>query len=694
MNVATRLTAVRLGAALYPALLAAVSAIAQSATPVISLEAAPNAASTASVAGTASFEHAPANFRAFAPARLGERTPAQRLTLHFSAPTKLIRIESSTDFLIDNGTTCAEGKSYAAGGSCVLMARFTPQGAGRRLGKLTITHTASAQPMAIGLGGYGYAPVISFTPALMSTVPASHPGGVGILSSAQNLAVDGGDSLYIADTGNGLIRYMDSSGTIINLASGYAGALGVAVDTFGEVYFDVPSTGIMYEIYGYGPVVQETGSGSASCPASAPCTLSSQFLGTPGSMSIDSYNHLFFVDSHQGAAMSTVQPIPANLIYLYDPFPYQQTPSAPMAADAGDNLYSLWVNADDSGVCEIVRQTLFDAENSNVNFIKVAGGHTCGYSGDGGQAGNAEIGNKIGQITFDLAGNLYFSDTGQHRVRRIDAATGIISTVAGTGVAGYTGDGNSATVATLSSPTGVAVDSQGQVYIISGAATTGTVQLVRKLGPNGRLAFAAQKTATASAAKLVTVANTGNAALTMTKAVITGTNAGDFTVDPNTTSCILTAGATLNAGQSCKVGIVFKPAAVGARAANLVLLDNTVTNSNTVQLSGTGSATLTTKTALTSAKNPASVCTSLTFAVAVTGTGTVKPTGKVVLKEGTSVLAAANLTNGAAKFSNLKLNVGTNVLAARYQGDSANASSVSAPLQQKIVASGTCPAAN
>ncbi len=405
MNVATRLTAVRLGAVLCTALIASGAALARSATPAISLESEPDADRSASVAGTASFEHAPANFRSFAPARLGEATPAKKLTLHFSASTKLIRIESSADFLIDAGTTCAEGKSYAAGGSCVLMARFTPQGPGRRLGRVKITHTASAEPMSLGLGGFGYAPVISFTPALITTVPATHPSGVGLLSAAQNLAVDGGDSLYIADSGNGLIRYMDSSGTITTLASGYTNAMGVAVDTFGEVYFDVPATGKMYEIYDYGPVVQDTGTGSSSCTVGTPCTLGAQMLSLPGEMSMDPYNNLFFADGHQGAAMSTVQPIPANLIYLYDPFPYQQTPSAAMAVDAGDNLYSLWANG---GVCEIAQSTLFNAENSNVNFTKIAGGHTCGFSGDGGQARNAEIGNKVGQIAFDLVGQPVF----------------------------------------------------------------------------------------------------------------------------------------------------------------------------------------------------------------------------------------------------------------------------------------------
>src|SRR5579862_3660673 len=163
MNVATRWIGSRLCATLFPAFLIPAAAFAQP-DPVISLEAPTNAVAPAPIAGTASFDHAPANFRAFAPAKVGEQSPAQRLTLHFSAATKLTRIESSADFLIDQGTTCAEGNSYAAGSSCVLMVRFTPQGPGRRLGKLTIAHTAAAEPVTFALGSFGNAPVISFTP--------------------------------------------------------------------------------------------------------------------------------------------------------------------------------------------------------------------------------------------------------------------------------------------------------------------------------------------------------------------------------------------------------------------------------------------------------------------------------------------------------------------------------------------------
>jgi len=786
MKIVTGWITVRAAVLLCPALLGTSAALAHSSSSVISLDPAGNAPGTAPVRGEASFANPPANFRSFPAARVGESSLAEQLTLRFAASTELTRIDSTRDFTVEPGGTCATRTMYASGASCTLLVRFTPQGPGPRLGKLTITHTAAAQPAAIGLGGNGYAPVVSFTPAVISTVSGTFAGSKGLLSAAQNLTVDGGDSLYIADTGNNIIRYMDSSGNITTLASGYSAPNGIAVDTFGEVYFDLPAANSLYEIYDYGPVVQANGTTTGTCPAATPCVLSSHALSEPGTMSMDLNNRLFFADADQGAALATVQPVPANLIYLYDPFPYQTNPPSPVAVDASDNLYSFWTAANNN--CEIVRQALFDAENSNVNFTKIVGGHTCGFSGDGGEAGNAEIGARVGQMAFDVAGNFYFSDSVNQRVRRIDAATGIINTIAGTGTAGYSGDSGAATSAQLSSPSGVAVDSQGQVYVISSAAATGTAQVVRKLGPNGLLSFGAQLRGSASAAHLVTVANTGNSALTLTNAVLTGTNPGDFSVDPDTTSCDLSAEATLNAGQSCKVGILFKPAAAGARSANLVLLDNTVTNSNTVQLTGTGtlpaptfvitsppsgtsvksgtavifavsvtstsspaptgtvkfsvngtpigsavtlssgkasvSVTETTvgtynlsatysgdanyaaagpitrsynvtaaaaasKTSLASLANPTMECKPVEFSVRVTGTGGTHATGKVELKKGTTVLAAASLSNGGAKLSTSALTVGTNVLTASYQGDARNRASTSAPLSQVILSSGS-----
>lgn len=93
----------------------------------------------------------------------------------------------------------------------------------------------------------------------------------------------------------------------------------------------------------------------------------------------------------------------------------------------------------------------------------VAGDGTSTSAGDGGLATLAKVQNPTG-IALDASGNLFFSETNAHRIRRIDGNTGIITTVAGTGIAGTTGDGGAATAARLIFPQGVAVDAAGNLY--------------------------------------------------------------------------------------------------------------------------------------------------------------------------------------------------------------------------------------
>src|SRR5437868_701147 len=93
-----------------------------------------------------------------------------------------------------------------------------------------------------------------------------------------------------------------------------------------------------------------------------------------------------------------------------------------------------------------------------------AGNGTAGYLGDGGAATSAEVHQTEGVAT-DSAGNLYIADWTNNVVRKVAAGTGVITTVAGNGTAGFTGDGSAATSAELKGPTGVAVDNAGNVYI-------------------------------------------------------------------------------------------------------------------------------------------------------------------------------------------------------------------------------------
>ena len=108
-----------------------------------------------------------------------------------------------------------------------------------------------------------------------------------------------------------------------------------------------------------------------------------------------------------------------------------------------------------------------DAQYSYV-LTSIAGTGSAAFLGDGLPATNAQINNPKA-ITLDGAGNVYFADYSNQRIRKIDAS-GIITSIAGTGTAGYTGDGSPATAANINYPWGIATDSTGNVYFSTGTA--------------------------------------------------------------------------------------------------------------------------------------------------------------------------------------------------------------------------------
>ena len=114
----------------------------------------------------------------------------------------------------------------------------------------------------------------------------------------------------------------------------------------------------------------------------------------------------------------------------------------------------------------------------------IAGNGTYGYSGDGTLATSAELNYPWG-VAVDRVGNVYIADGGNARIRKINTA-GIISTFAGNGTYGYSGDGGSATSAKLSGPWSVAVDGAGNVYIAEAGNTfTATGSRIRKINTSG-----------------------------------------------------------------------------------------------------------------------------------------------------------------------------------------------------------------
>jgi uncharacterized protein (TIGR03437 family) len=156
-----------------------------------------------------------------------------------------------------------------------------------------------------------------------------------------------------------------------------------------------------------------------------------------------------------------------------------------LAFDPSGNLY----------IADLVDQVVRVVTTSSGIVNTYAGvGLTSGFKGDTGPAGDAWLSFPAG-VAFDSAGNLYIADSNNHRVRKVTGATGKITTVAGTGVEGYNGDGIPATSAQLYKPTGVLVDPSGNLYIADNENNR-----VRKV--------------TASTGIITTVAGNGNAGYT------------------------------------------------------------------------------------------------------------------------------------------------------------------------------------
>ena len=130
---------------------------------------------------------------------------------------------------------------------------------------------------------------------------------------------------------------------------------------------------------------------------------------------------------------------------------------------------------------------------SNTPTIRtVIGTGEAGYTGDGGPAADATLREPF-MCCFDSAGNLFFCEAKNHVVRRMDAGTGVITTVAGTGEQGYSGDGGPATEATLYEPYSLEVDADGSIYIVDRLNTvvrrvdgsTGVITTVAGTGEQG-----------------------------------------------------------------------------------------------------------------------------------------------------------------------------------------------------------------
>ena len=264
------------------------------------------------------------------------------------------------------------------------------------------------------------------------------PATAAELNDPDGVAVDSAGDLFIADTGNNVIReVVKATGDIITVAgngtAGYSGdggpataaeldsPRGVAVDAAGDLFIADTGNNVIREVVkATGDIITVAGNGTAGYSGDGGPATAAELNG-PNGVAVDSAGDLFI-------------------------------------ADANNNV-----------IREVVKAT--------GDIITVAGNGTAGYSGDGGPATAAELNDPIG-VAVDSAGDLFIADTDNNVIREVVKATGDIITVAGNGTAGYSGDDGPATAAELDDPSRVAVDSAGDLFI----ADTGN-NVVREITP-------------------------------------------------------------------------------------------------------------------------------------------------------------------------------------------------------------------
>ena len=329
---------------------------------------------------------------------------------------------------------------------------------------------------------------VSATGLLTSVVGGGDSGFPGDGGPASTAAVDfprgvatHGDSLYIADTANTRIRRVDLLTNLISTVAGngefgYSGDNGpsteamldrpdaVIVDSSGDLIIsDTFNHRIRIVDSPSGMIRTIGGNGAQGFSGDGGPALAAAF-NFPLGLAVDLEGNIFVVDSgnhrirrinRENGIITTVAGSgagfsgdggPATAALLFRP--------SGVALDCEGNLYIA-----DTGNDRIRR-----VEAASGIITTVAGTSDFGFSGDHGPATEARL-NLPGDVTLDSEGNLLFSDSGNHRIRRVDWPSGIITTVAGTGGTGFSVDGLPAGESSFFFPAGIAFDADGNLYV-------------------------------------------------------------------------------------------------------------------------------------------------------------------------------------------------------------------------------------
>ncbi len=306
------------------------------------------------------------------------------------------------------------------------------------------------------------------------------PATVTSLNEPSAVAVDSSGNLYVADTNNHRVRKVAAATGIVTTVAGTgapgfsgdggpaAGASldspgGIAIDPMGNLYVADENNDRIRKISAESGIITTVAGGGNSYGDGGPATAT--FLISVTGVAVDASGNIYialefdFRVRKVSAATGIISTIAGNGREGFSGDGGPATAASLMSAQA--------VAVDNAGNIYIA-----DRENARIRKVTaatgiistLAGNGTQGFSGDGGRATAASLERPEG-VAVDRLGNVYIADDFNDRIRKVTAATGIITTLVGTSESGFSGDGGPASMATLRSPSAVALDSEENLYI-------------------------------------------------------------------------------------------------------------------------------------------------------------------------------------------------------------------------------------
>ncbi|HZQ50266.1 MAG TPA: fibronectin type III domain-containing protein [Candidatus Dormibacteraeota bacterium] len=382
------------------------------------------------------------------------------------------------------------------------------------------------------------------------------PATSASLADPRGLTIDSSGNLYIADTGSSRIRVVNSAGVINTIVGqgypGFSGDGGLASAALLNEPTDVaigrntdgtPGNSVLYIADGSNFRIREVtlggtpqistiaGNGTPSLGGDGGEATRAE-LNVPSAVAFDASGNEYVADSFNEAIRRVAADglittaigsglVGANDITPSQPFTMNDPSGVAVGPDgdvyvidSGNNslldyqpatgsvvaiigyIYSGVGLAAPTGLAVDAKNDIFIADTGDNRIVEVpgdgtshqafvlAGTGTAGYSGDGSAAGAAQLNAPRG-VALDGHGDLYVSDTGNNVIRKIDLTTNLVTTVAGNGKAGAAGDGHSATAAELNYPSGLAFDASGNLFIADSANSR-----IRMVDPGGTIQIA------------------------------------------------------------------------------------------------------------------------------------------------------------------------------------------------------------